>query len=300
MFLAACSKSWVSCAKGHTHRLAASTAATCHYSCHDKTPADLPLRNTTSQQQWLQRLKTRCWSSSPLSLSKHHCRLHLPLSSVYAANGFCTEASRKPVLEKKSSEKGEDLAASSPAANEGHFQFKELVSESGVINLLNFDVFFIKQDFVFCHFAFFFAVKDAHLMNKIFDKEFVQFAMINQQITCWAKIVQCELGIKMLNSVLYLFFFCLIFRLQLMKNGGKNRSVAFIILFSVEKPCVFQINTGVQLFLVAASLAAPVFHYTDSVLLQSLWFITALTTAASGYSYYHYGKKTVEVLNNTK
>ncbi|KAM6956652.1 cardiolipin synthase (CMP-forming) [Aplochiton taeniatus] len=59
---------------------------------------------------------------------------------------------------------------------------------------------------------------------------------------------------------------------------------------------VSKVNTAVQLFLVAASLAAPVFHYTDSLLLQALWYITAVTTAASGYSYYHYGKKTVEVL----
>ncbi|XP_066537399.1 cardiolipin synthase (CMP-forming) [Hoplias malabaricus] len=63
---------------------------------------------------------------------------------------------------------------------------------------------------------------------------------------------------------------------------------------------ISKFNTAIQLFLVAASLASPIFHYTDSILLQSLWYITALTTAASGYSYYHYGRKTVEVLNNTK
>ncbi|KAG7465858.1 hypothetical protein MATL_G00158260 [Megalops atlanticus] len=63
---------------------------------------------------------------------------------------------------------------------------------------------------------------------------------------------------------------------------------------------ISKVNTAIQLVLVAASLAAPVFHYTDSLFLQSLWYITALTTAASGYSYYHYGKKTVEVLNNRK
>ncbi|XP_072546437.1 cardiolipin synthase (CMP-forming) [Salminus brasiliensis] len=63
---------------------------------------------------------------------------------------------------------------------------------------------------------------------------------------------------------------------------------------------ISKINTAVQLLLVAASLASPIFHYTDSVLLQSLWYVTALTTAASGYSYYHYGRKTVEVLNNRK
>ncbi|XP_060088670.1 cardiolipin synthase (CMP-forming) [Heteronotia binoei] len=57
-------------------------------------------------------------------------------------------------------------------------------------------------------------------------------------------------------------------------------------------------NTVVQLILVAASLAAPVFNYVDSVYLQTLWCITAFTTAASAYSYYHYGRKTVQVLNN--
>lgn len=66
------------------------------------------------------------------------------------------------------------------------------------------------------------------------------------------------------------------------------------------KPTLFsKVNTAIQLCLVAASLAAPVFQYTDSVLLQCLWYITAVTTAASGYSYWHYGRKTVEVLNRT-
>ncbi|XP_037543338.1 cardiolipin synthase (CMP-forming) [Nematolebias whitei] len=60
---------------------------------------------------------------------------------------------------------------------------------------------------------------------------------------------------------------------------------------------ISKVNTAIQLCLVAASLAAPVFQYTDSVLLQSLWYVTAVTTAASGYSYWHYGRKTVEVLN---
>ncbi|KAK5609920.1 cardiolipin synthase [Crenichthys baileyi] len=61
------------------------------------------------------------------------------------------------------------------------------------------------------------------------------------------------------------------------------------------KPTLFsKVNTAIQLFLVAASLAAPVFQFTDSVLLQCLWYITAVTTAASGYSYWHYGRKTVQ------
>ncbi|XP_076599861.1 cardiolipin synthase (CMP-forming) isoform X1 [Chaetodon auriga] len=64
------------------------------------------------------------------------------------------------------------------------------------------------------------------------------------------------------------------------------------------KPTLFsKVNTAIQLFLVAASLAAPVFQYTDSVLLQCLWYVTAVTTAATGYSYWHYGRKTVQVLN---
>ncbi|XP_074920594.1 LOW QUALITY PROTEIN: cardiolipin synthase (CMP-forming) [Chelonoidis abingdonii] len=61
---------------------------------------------------------------------------------------------------------------------------------------------------------------------------------------------------------------------------------------------VSKMNTAVQLILVAASLAAPVFDYVDSIYLQTLWCITAFTTAASAYSYYHYGRKTVQVINN--
>nr|XP_033793143.1 cardiolipin synthase (CMP-forming) [Geotrypetes seraphini] len=59
---------------------------------------------------------------------------------------------------------------------------------------------------------------------------------------------------------------------------------------------ISKMNTAIQLILVAVSLAAPVFNYVDSVYLQVLWYITACTTAASGYSYYHYGQKTVKVL----
>ncbi|KAM6405956.1 cardiolipin synthase (CMP-forming) [Pluvialis apricaria] len=61
---------------------------------------------------------------------------------------------------------------------------------------------------------------------------------------------------------------------------------------------ISKMNTAVQLILVAASLAAPVFNYVDSVYLQTLWCITAFTTVTSAYSYYHYGRKTVQVINN--
>ncbi|KAM9059497.1 cardiolipin synthase (CMP-forming) isoform 1-T1 [Megaptera novaeangliae] len=59
---------------------------------------------------------------------------------------------------------------------------------------------------------------------------------------------------------------------------------------------ISKVNTAVQLILVAASLAAPVFNYADSIYLQILWCLTAFTTAASAYSYYHYGRKTVQVI----
>ncbi|XP_075452122.1 cardiolipin synthase (CMP-forming) [Ascaphus truei] len=61
---------------------------------------------------------------------------------------------------------------------------------------------------------------------------------------------------------------------------------------------ISKVNTAVQLILVAASLAAPVFNFVDSIYLQTLWCITAITTAASAYSYYHYGQETVKILNN--
>ncbi|XP_038606777.1 cardiolipin synthase (CMP-forming) [Tachyglossus aculeatus] len=61
---------------------------------------------------------------------------------------------------------------------------------------------------------------------------------------------------------------------------------------------ISKVNTAVQLILVAASLAAPVFNYVDSIYLQILWCITAVTTTASAYSYYHYGRKTVQVIKS--
>ncbi|XP_012310840.1 cardiolipin synthase (CMP-forming) isoform X1 [Aotus nancymaae] len=61
---------------------------------------------------------------------------------------------------------------------------------------------------------------------------------------------------------------------------------------------ISKVNTAVQLILVAASLAAPVFNYADSIYLQILWCCTAFTTAASAYSYYHYGRKTVQVIKD--
>jgi len=150
MFLAAClAKSWFGCAKGHTHRLSVCTAATCHY----RRSANTQLRNTTAQLTWLQRLKTCgpeldlhprsdplssviCKVRAGLQQQQHQCRLHRPGSSLCAgANGFCTDASRKPVLEDECSKQDsrgkvevQGQGDSPHPAKEGHFQFKELVS----------------------------------------------------------------------------------------------------------------------------------------------------------------------------
>ncbi|KAF5270896.1 hypothetical protein FQR65_LT17768 [Abscondita terminalis] len=45
---------------------------------------------------------------------------------------------------------------------------------------------------------------------------------------------------------------------------------------------ISKINTGVQLLLVGSTLAAPVFHFVDHPMLQSLWYLTAVTTVAGG------------------
>ncbi|XP_053568153.1 cardiolipin synthase (CMP-forming) [Bombina bombina] len=65
----------------------------------------------------------------------------------------------------------------------------------------------------------------------------------------------------------------------------------------LEPTFISKMNTAVQLVLVAASLAAPVFNFVDSIYLQTLWCITAFTTAASAHSYYRYGRQTVKILN---
>lgn len=46
-----------------------------------------------------------------------------------------------------------------------------------------------------------------------------------------------------------------------------------------------KVNTGVQLFVVAASLGAPVFNYIDHPVLQGLWYLTGVTTLAAAISY---------------
>ncbi|XP_059376948.1 cardiolipin synthase (CMP-forming)-like [Carassius carassius] len=339
MFLAACRKS---CARGQIHRLTVSTAANCHYSCHDKTPANSPLRNTTSQ------LKSRCWSSSPLELhrtvtqrsehlfsvrcgsraSKHPCKLHLLLASLCGTNRFCTEASRKPGLEVRSSEKDEDQTASSLAANkEGHFQFKELYENPWTIpnylciaRIVLSPVlgYLIMEQYFHISLGLFVLAGATDLLDGYIARNWP-----NQKSALGSALD--PLADKILISILYISLTyaqlipASLTALIISRDVALIAAVFYVRYKTVPppvtlskffNPCyttarlkptlISKMNTGVQLFLVAASLAAPVFHYTDSVLLQSLWYITALTTALSGYSYYHYGKKTVEVLNNTK
>ncbi|XP_021379957.1 cardiolipin synthase (CMP-forming)-like isoform X2 [Mizuhopecten yessoensis] len=44
-------------------------------------------------------------------------------------------------------------------------------------------------------------------------------------------------------------------------------------------------NTGLQLCLIAASMAAPVFGFVDHLYLQGLWYLTGATTVGSGIQY---------------
>ncbi|KAK7086646.1 cardiolipin synthase [Halocaridina rubra] len=60
-----------------------------------------------------------------------------------------------------------------------------------------------------------------------------------------------------------------------------------------------KINTAVQLGLITASLAAPVFAYSDHYLLKGLWWVTAATTMASGISYI-FSKDTYKILKKMK
>ena len=48
---------------------------------------------------------------------------------------------------------------------------------------------------------------------------------------------------------------------------------------------ISKVNTAVQLLMVSAALGAPVFSFTSHPMLESLWYITAMTTIASGISY---------------
>ncbi|XP_066849584.1 cardiolipin synthase (CMP-forming) isoform X2 [Anser cygnoides] len=105
---------------------------------------------------------------------------------------------------------------------------------------------------------------------------------------------------KILISVLYVSLTCANLIPVSLTSMIILRDVALIaaVFYVRYKTLSPPMNTAVQLILVAASLAAPVFNYVDSIYLQTLWCITAFTTVTSAYSYYHYGRKTVQVINN--
>ncbi|KAL0118183.1 hypothetical protein PUN28_009091 [Cardiocondyla obscurior] len=60
-----------------------------------------------------------------------------------------------------------------------------------------------------------------------------------------------------------------------------------------------KLNTGVQLTLVAGTLAAPVYHFVDHPILIGLCYITAFTTVAGGISYL-LSKDTYKLLRKKK
>lgn len=62
---------------------------------------------------------------------------------------------------------------------------------------------------------------------------------------------------------------------------------------------ISKVNTAVQLFTIAASLGAPVFDYGDHVMLQSLWYLTGITTAAAALSYWTQRKNTYKYLRKS-
>ncbi|XP_077992609.1 putative cardiolipin synthase (CMP-forming) [Glandiceps talaboti] len=62
---------------------------------------------------------------------------------------------------------------------------------------------------------------------------------------------------------------------------------------------ISKVNTNVQLVMVAASLAAPVFGYVDHPYLHALWYLTAGTTFISGLTYV-FAKDTFKILSKRK
>lgn len=269
-------------------------------------------------------------------LYNHHYNLPVLRSGLTpsVSNAFCTKASKNDVLGEKSStrdpretEEDDGVSPSSPPTNEGHFQFTELYENPWTIpNYLCIARILLSP------------VLGYLIMEKCFHASLGLFVLAGATDLLDGYIARKwpsqksalgsaldPLADKILISVLYvsLTYAHLIpaplTALIICRDVGLIAAVFYVRYKTVPapvtlskffNPCyrtaqlkptlISKINTGVQLFLVAASLAAPVFHYTDSVLLQSLWYITALTTVVSGYSYYHYGKKTVEVLNNIK
>lgn len=261
-------------------------------------------------------------------LHEHHYSLHVQLLNCRAlSSGFCTKASRNAASQQDRRETDEGLSSSSPPNNDGHFQFKELYENPWTIPnylcmarilLSPLLGYLIMEQYFHVSLGLFVLAGATDVMDGYIARNWPsQKSALGSALD--------PLADKILISVLYVSLTCAhiipapLTALVICRDVALIAAVFYVRYKTVPapvtlskffNPCyktarlkptlISKINTAVQLFLVAASLAAPVFHYTDSVLLQSLWYITALTTTVSGYSYYHYGKKTVEVLNKPK
>lgn len=60
---------------------------------------------------------------------------------------------------------------------------------------------------------------------------------------------------------------------------------------------ISKVNTAVQLTMVCATLAAPVFDFVNHPALQALWWLTTATTVSSAISYIVHRKKTYKIIN---
>lgn len=63
---------------------------------------------------------------------------------------------------------------------------------------------------------------------------------------------------------------------------------------------ISKVNTTVQLAMVCATIAAPVFEYVDHPALKALWWLTTATTVSSAISYIVHRKKTYKIINNLR
>ncbi|GIX90463.1 cardiolipin synthase [Caerostris darwini] len=68
----------------------------------------------------------------------------------------------------------------------------------------------------------------------------------------------------------------------------------------LEPTNISKVNTMIQLTLVAATLAAPVFSYVDHLYLQILWYVTGTTTVLSAGSYLYYKNSTYKLFNEKR
>jgi len=63
---------------------------------------------------------------------------------------------------------------------------------------------------------------------------------------------------------------------------------------------ISKVNTTVQLVMVCATLAAPVFNFVDHSALHALWWLTTSTTVTSAVAYIVHRKNTYKIFRNYK